>query len=146
MIVGMQRAKILNVLSETPYFSVELEPIEEKKRRLTPNAEALIRYTQSLFEEYIRNFAHAPAEIVMNIVQKKDCGELADSIAMNLAIESEKKQEILEELHPYRRLQKLSSMLKNEIDILTMKKKLPKRQKSRLMNPSAIITCVSRCV
>ncbi len=132
MIVGMQRAKILNVLSETPYFSVELEPIEEKKRRLTPNAEALIRYTQSLFEEYIRNFAHAPAEIVMNIVQKKDCGELADSIAMNLAIESEKKQEILEELHPYRRLQKLSSMLKNEIDILTIEEKITEKTKKQI--------------
>ena len=132
MIVGMQRAKILNVLSETPYFSVELEPIEEKKRRLTPNAEALIRYTQSLFEEYIRNFAHAPAEIVMNIVQKKDCGELADSIAMNLAIESEKKLEILEELHPYRRLQKLSSMLKNEIDILTIEEKITEKTKKQI--------------
>lgn len=129
---GLYRAKLLSIPSEKPFLMAEVSPIEEHKRRTTANAEALIRYTQSLFEDYIQNFTHVPPDIIMGVIKQKDCGELADYIAMNISMDYSKKQEILEELHSYRRLQKLSTMLKSELEILKIEAQISEKAKSQI--------------
>lgn len=129
---GLYRAKIRSVKKVNPFLLTEVEEIESKKRRPTPHAEALIRYTQSLFETYIQNYTHVPPDIVLGVVQKKDCGELADYIAMNISLDYDKKQEILEELHPYRRLQRLSVMLKAELEILSIESRISEKAKDQI--------------
>lgn len=129
---GLYRARLLSVSSEKPFLVAEVSRIEERKRRITANAEALIRYTQSLFEEYIQNFTHVPPDIIMGVIKQKDCGELADYIAMNISMDYDKKQEILDELHPYRRLQKLSTMLKSELEILTIEAQISEKAKNQI--------------
>lgn len=129
---GLYRAKIHSVREEKPFLLTEVGEIESKKRRPTPNAEALIRYTQSLFEDYIQNYTHVPPDIVLGVAQKKDCGDLADYIAMNISLDFDKKQEILEELHPYRRLQRLSAMLKSELEILSIEARISEKAKDQI--------------
>lgn len=129
---GLYRAKVCAVKTENPFLLTEVEKIEDKKRNSTPNSEALIRYTQSLFQDYIQNYTHVAPDIVMGVVQKKDCGELADYIAMNVSLDYDKKQEILEELHPYRRLKKLSAMLKSELRILSIESKISEKAKDQI--------------
>lgn len=129
---GLYRAKICTIKEEKPFVLAEVEKIEPKKRQPTPNAEALIRYTQSLFDNYIQNYTHVPPDIVLGVVQQKDCGELADYIAMNISLDFDKKQEILEELHPYRRLQRLSVMLKAELEILSIEARISEKAKDQI--------------
>ena len=129
---GLYRAKMRTVVAEEPFLAVQVDEIAPKKRRSTANSEALIRYTQSLFEDYIKNYTHVPPDIVLGVIQKKDCGELADYIAMNISLDYDKKQEILEELYPYQRLSKLSQMLKSELEIMAIEARISEKAKDQI--------------
>lgn len=129
---GLYRADIASVISEKPYFLVSLKTVESKSTRSTNRTEALIRYTQNLFEQYIQNYSHIPPDIVIGVVQKKNCGELADYIASNIMFDYVEKQSILEELRPVKRLEKLASILKKEIQVLSIESKINEKAKDQI--------------
>jgi ATP-dependent Lon protease len=129
---GLYRAEVISVAKTEPYLLTQLCKVETAPYRKTARSEALIRYTQSLFEEYIQNYSHIPPDIVIGVIQKKDCGELADYIAANLSLDYTEKQTILEERNPVRRLQKLSAVLKKEIQILALEAKISQKAKDQI--------------
>ena len=129
---GLYRAKIITIVSDNPYFIVNLTRIETEPYRETKRTEALIRYTQNLFEQFIQNYSRIPPDIVLGVIQKKNCGELADYIASNILFDYEQKQLILEELHPVKRLQKLIKILENEIKILSIETQISEKAKDQI--------------
>lgn len=129
---GLYRAEIVSVAKTEPFLLTELRRVETEPYRSTHRSEALVRFTENLFEEYIQNYSHIPPDIVIGVVQKKDCGELSDYIAANLSLDYTEKQEILEELNPVRRLQKLSVVLKKEIQILALESKISEKAKEQI--------------
>ena len=129
---GLYRAEIVSVKKTDPYLMTELRRIDTAPYRHTRRSEALVRYTEGLFEEYIQNYSHIPPDIVIGVVKKKDCGELADYIAANISLDYTEKQEVLEELNPVRRLQKLAAILKKEIQILSIESKISDKAKEQI--------------
>ena len=129
---GLYRAQTCSVVSEKPFLTVNLMRVDTYPYRKTHRTEALIRYTQTLFEQYIQNYSHIPPDIVISVVQKKDCGELADYIASNILFAYEQKQTILEELHPVRRLEKLTAILKDEIQVLSIETQISEKAKEQI--------------
>ena len=129
---GEKRARILNVVQEDPCLVAETEEVEEKESRSSYRNEALIRHTQALFEEYIQNYRKVPPDIILNVIQKKECGELADYLAANIMLDFDLKQEILEELHPVKRLEKLDKLLQNEIKVLQIENELNEKTKEQI--------------
>ena len=129
---GVYRAEISSFKSEAPLFQVGLDRMDSRPCRPTRRTEALVRYTQGLFEQYIQNYSHIPPDIVIGVIQKKDCGELADYIASNIMFDFEEKQEILEELRPVRRLEKLTAILKREIEVLSIESQISDKAKEQI--------------
>ena len=129
---GVYRAEISSFQSEAPFFQVGLDRMDSRPCRPTRRTEALVRYTQGLFEQYIQNYSHIPPDIVIGVIQKKDCGELADYIASNIMFDFEEKQEILEELRPVRRLEKLAAILKREIEVLSIESQISEKAKEQI--------------
>jgi len=129
---GMYRAEIVSQISEDPFILADVRAVEMKSFRASHKTEALIRYTQTLFEEYIQNYSRIPPDIIIGVVQKKDCGELADFIASNIMLDYEQKQAILEELHPVKRLEKLVEILKNEIQVLSIESQISEKAKEQI--------------
>lgn len=129
---GISRAEIVSITSESPFLLAQVRELETKPYRPTHRTEALIRFTQSLFEEYIQNYSRVPPDIVLGVVQKKDCGELADYIASNIMLDYHKKQAILEELSPVKRLEKLINELKNEIQVLTIESQISEKARESI--------------
>lgn len=129
---GMYRAEISSVVSESPFILANVSPSETKTYRETHKTEALIRYTQTLFEEYIQNYSRIPPDIIIGVVQKKNCGELADYITANIMLNYEQKQAVLEELHPVKRLEKLNEILKNEIQVLSIESQISEKAKEQI--------------
>ena len=129
---GISRAEIVSVTSESPFLLADVRELETKAYRPSHKTEALIRYTQDLFEEYIQNYSRIPPDIVIGVVQKKDCGELADYIASNIMLDYDKKQAILEELSPVKRLEKLVDGLKNEIQVLSIESQISEKAKESI--------------
>ena len=129
---GRYRAEVTSVASENPFFLMNLKRVETQPARTTRRSEALIRYTQNLFEQFIQNYSHIPPDIVIGVVQKKDCGELADYIASNIMFDFEEKQTILEELRPVRRLEKLANFLKKETQVLSIESQISEKAKEQI--------------
>lgn len=129
---GLYRAEIASVISESPFILADVQTVETKSYRSSHKTEALIRYTQELFEEYIQNYTRIPPDIIIGVVQKKDCGELADYITSNIMLDYEQKQYILEELHPVKRLEKLIEILKNEIQVLSIETQISEKAKEQI--------------
>ena len=129
---GLYRASVLSYESETPFLLAHLQRVKTLPSRATRRSEALIRYTQNLFEQFIQNYTHIPPDIVIGVVQKKDCGELADYIASNIMFDFEEKQAILEELHPLRRLEKLAAILKKETQVLSIETQISDKAKEQI--------------
>ncbi|HCM23643.1 MAG TPA: endopeptidase La [Ruminococcaceae bacterium] len=129
---GLYRAEVVSVRSTDPCIVVDLNRIDTLAYRPTKRTEALVRYTEGLFEDYIQNYSHIPPDIVIGVIQKKDCGDLADYIAANIMFDYNEKQKILEELHPVRRLEKLAAVLKKEIQILSLESKISEKAKNQI--------------
>ncbi len=129
---GEYRAKIISVAKEEPFFLINLIRTDTLPYRKTRRTEALIRHTQNLFQQYIQSYSHIPPDIVIGVIQKRDCGEMADYIASNIMFDYEEKQTVLEELHPVRRLEKLSAILQKEIQILSIESQINEKAKEQI--------------
>ena len=130
---GMYRAQIESVTASDPCFAVTLRRLDTLPYRDTRRTDALVRYTQGLFEQYVHlSSGHIPPDIVLGVVQQKDCGSLADFLAANVMFDYPEKQAILEELNPVRRLEKLSELMKKEIQILSIEEKISEKAKEQI--------------
>ncbi|WP_242846276.1 endopeptidase La [Anaeromassilibacillus senegalensis] len=129
---GLYRAEMTDEMHDDPFLLAKVTPCKLIAYRKTQRGEALIRYTQNLFEEYLQNYSRIPPDIIVGVVQKKDCGELADYIASNIMFDFEKKQMILEEPSPVKRLNKLVDILKNEIQVLEIENQISEKAKEQI--------------
>ena len=129
---GLYRAQLLSVTRRDPYLSATVVRVENAEYRASARSEAQIRSAQNLFEEYIRNYRHVPPDIIMGVLQEKDCGQLADFIASNIPLDYELKQEILSELHPVKRLTRLNEMLREEIKIMAIEAEINEKTRAQM--------------
>ena len=129
---GLHRGVVRKMVRREPYLLAQVEEVFSEEYHPSPRSEALIRSAQNLFEEYIRNYRHVPPDIIMRVIQEKDCGELADFIASNIPLDYELKQEILSELHPVHRLRRLTEILREEIKIMAIEAEINEKAKAQM--------------
>ena len=129
---GLYRAEINGDLKEAPFMRARIRPLETQLSRASHRSEALIRYTQTLFEQYLQNYKHISPDIIIGVVKHKSCGALADYIASNVMLDYEQKQVILSELHPVKRLEKLISILENEVQVLGIENEMREKAKEQM--------------
>ena len=119
MVEGEKRGWLRNLTQQEPYLMAEVEEIhEEKKSRNTPKTEALIRQVYECFQQYAELAEKVTPDIFLNVLANEEPGYIADFIAQNIVMRTGDKQEILEELRPVRRLEKLYRALRREVEIL----------------------------
>ena len=86
--------------------------------------EALMRNVISQFEQYIKINKKIPVEIVVVANNVENPGRLADIITAHLDLSVASKQEILEAFAPEDRLERLSAILHQEIEMQQLDKKI----------------------
>jgi ATP-dependent Lon protease len=79
---------------------------------------ALARNASQLFQEIITLSPTLPDELKIAVVNIEDPGRLADLIAANLNLTLDDRQELLEDLDPASRLNKLTPLLNREREVL----------------------------
>ncbi|MCC5909153.1 MAG: endopeptidase La [Clostridiaceae bacterium] len=133
LVEGISRAKIVEVLQETPYFKVEVEERSYSQEvEMGEETEALMRSVLDTFEEYVDISNKISPEILLTVAEIEMPGRLADTIASNIFIKPLQKQEILEAFDPVERLEVLYKILLEEIQILEIEKKINSRVKKQI--------------
>ncbi|MBQ6902849.1 MAG: endopeptidase La [Oscillospiraceae bacterium] len=118
LVEGIYRAKIVNVTHIDPFIEAEVEElITPKARENSVRCEALMRSAQELFSEYLEYAPKLAPDVMLNVISAETMGDLADYIAQSIPAKFTNKQEVLEELHPYKRLTLVSKLLARELEI-----------------------------
>ncbi len=115
---GLCRGEIDFLVKEKPFLLGSIRKCPVLTYKKSYRSEALVRILHEKFDEYLRLFRHVPPDVLLGVLQEKDCGRLADYLASNISIDFERKQYILDELRPLKRIQKLIDVLTEEIQIL----------------------------
>ena len=122
LVEGKYRAKLVNVISETPYFVAEVQeyPLKTLRPKKSILCDALMRTIKDLFNEYTYLVPKMPKEMVIKALTADDPAMLGEFLAGNLNIDAEDKQSILEESNYVKRLEMLAAVIENENNILSV--------------------------
>ena len=120
VVEGLCRATVVETLQSTPYFIMDVK--EKKSQKIkAENAErskAAIRKVKELFEVYIQLSQREVDEAAAKVFFTEDASELADIVSGNSVAKYTDRQDLLEDLNPITRLEKLYSLLREEVEIL----------------------------
>lgn len=131
LVEGIARAKIINYLTNQPFFKVEVHQYTDEIKK-DHKIEALIRNLVSQFEQYVKLSKRIPPETVVSVVNLQEPGRLADVVASHLSLKIEDKQEILECVDIVERLEKLCSLVARELEIVELERKINVRVRKQM--------------
>ena len=134
MVEGLQRATAIEYDFSGSYYTAVVEPQEDKPEKINvQRREALIRNVISLYEEYLQECGEYTPERLLSIIANPDASLICDYIASNISFDQEERQMLLEELKVFKRIEKLSRILNDEINIISLEREL-KSAASEAMN------------
>lgn len=132
VVEGIERAEIKEFLDTDEYFLVEVESCPEKKIEVDKETKALMRTVVKEFEEYIKYDRNLPAETIMSVNSIEEPGRLADVISSQIDLKYSQLQELLEATDIIERLEKMLSVLQDEIEVLKIEQDINKRVKKKV--------------
>ena len=133
MMEGERRARLKRLWQREPYLQAQIELIDEPPLpRQGKRTEAMLRQTYASFTEYAELTQKLPDEVYAAILGTNDPGYLADFIAQQINLRYQDKQEILSELRPLPRLQRMNEILRREIDVTAMEQDIESKVRSRV--------------
>jgi ATP-dependent Lon protease len=131
LIEGSSRAVIERFVSDEPHLRVEVAALDEAFEA-SSELQALMRGVVDLFDRYVELDKKVPPEVNLTVRGVEDAGRLADIVAANLNISVTDKQDVLETFQMTARLEKLSTVLQREIEILDMDRSIRQRVRQQI--------------
>ena len=131
LVEGLERAKIVSVSDEEGFFRAVVRTFQYKIEP-GPQLDALVARVTSLFEQYVKLSQNLNYETVVAAIRVDDPGRLADTVAANLQLTVEEKQELLEIFDPVERLTRIADMLDIEIEKLNVDRAIQGRVKRQM--------------
>ncbi len=122
---SLSRIKRVDFSSYEPYYKAECEYMDEIHGD-SSTEEALSRMIKELFSDLTSLMGNNSDELNVAVSGIFESARLSDMIVSNLNIPSEKKQAFLEEVNVEKRLRRLTTLLKTEIEVLRLTQSLKK--------------------
>ena len=131
LVEGLQRGRILSFTSNPDFYEVEVDRIHENEK-VTSDLKALMRSVGNMFEQYVKLNQKIPLEAVSATANIPEPHRYADTIASYMMFQTSDKQDLLETFNPADRLNKLLGILKSELDILKIEKRVHGRVRKQM--------------
>jgi len=123
LVQGYNRVEILEFTQENPFPRVRVRRLDEETEK-SLSAEALMRAVLALFEKCVQLNRNVPDDAYVAAMNIDEPGWLADMVASVMDFDIEQRQEILATVDPTTRLQRLSIMLAQELDVLELESQI----------------------
>jgi ATP-dependent Lon protease len=130
LVEGVERGKILQLASNDGYFEATIRTVKYTAET-TPIVESAMQRVQGLFDQYVKLCQSLNLEPIV-ITGMSDPAKLSDTIAQNLQLSIEEKQELLEIFDPVDRLTRIADVLDIEIEKLNMDRTIQTRVKRQM--------------
>src|SRR5262245_34906387 len=131
LVEGIERGKVLEIKDNDGYMLAAVRTVNYPAA-LTPQIEAAMQRVTSLFEQYVKLCQSLNYETMIAAVKMEDPARLTDTIAANLQLSIEEKQELLEIFDPPERLNRIGDVLEIEIEKLNMDRTIQSRVKRQM--------------
>jgi ATP-dependent Lon protease len=131
LVQGIARFRVMDYLQQEPYLLAKIEILRPEIEE-DVELEAIIKNLTSRFHKLAMLSPNLSAEVFEGIQRIRDPDHLADAVAAQLDLESEEKQELLEEIDAKRRLLLLTRLLEREIEFLELGTKIESEVKGEL--------------
>ncbi|MBI2865465.1 MAG: endopeptidase La [Chloroflexi bacterium] len=131
VVEGVRRVNIERFLQARYSYRVQAMDLLERPEAGT-QTDALVRNVTEMFERYARLNRNVPPDAADSINKVDTAGRLADVLAAHLPLDIATKQSILETLNHHQRLEKVSTYLHNEIEILEMEQRIRSRVRQQM--------------
>jgi len=123
---GIDRFRIKEQIDSEPYLKARVELLEFKAN-ITKKLQALMVSVRQTANRVIALSPNVPEEASVILENIEDPSALADFLAANLSLEISRKQELLEELDPAKRLENISVILAHQLEVLELSHKIQSR-------------------
>jgi ATP-dependent Lon protease len=131
LVEGLERARCTD-LNDNDGFFVATVKTYRTPLEMTPAVEQLAQRVTSLFEQYVKLQQSLNVETVTAAIRTDEPSKLADTIAANLQLEIQEKQDLLDIFDPMDRLNKIGDVLDIEIEKLNMDRSIQSRVKRQM--------------
>ncbi len=119
LIEGLYRAKAVHYINNGEYITAELKKLATGNTTLSSSTEtAAVRSLKSAFNRYCEVTPKMPKELYDSIMGEENSTALFDKIVFNVVLKLENRQELLETSGTFKRIQRLITMLEQELEII----------------------------
>ncbi len=134
LVEGLSRGSIKEVKLENGYYNANIEEIvfDEENAQEDPELEAYVRNVFDVFEEYITIGNRTSPEILISLSETENIDRFVDTVAANIYLKPEQKQQVLETFDLKERLELVYKTLLEEIEILKIEKKITLKVKKQM--------------
>lgn len=132
LVEGVKRGRISQYKNNETFTKAEVEIIEDEVCENNKKCDALVRVIDKAFEEYINLSVNNFPEALLSLEGIEEPGRYCDMISSYLILKPKMKQELLETIEVTKRLEKLVFILKNEVEVLKIEKKIGTKVRSKI--------------
>ncbi len=132
LVTGVYRAKIEELQQTTPFLAGVVEQLADAEYTDNLKTKALRREAKALYSSYAE-LAENPAQAIqLQMFASEDCSFIADCIAQNSGIDYPDKAKLLCQANPVKRLEKVISLLRQEVKMLHLETDIQERTRAHI--------------
>ncbi len=132
LVEGVARARLVTVEIRDGVGFARVQTVESENQRDEREVLAATKSLLGLFENFIKLNRKVPPELMTTLAGISEPGRLADTIAAHLGVRLQDKQEVLETLDVFSRLERLIGLVNAEVDLQQIEKRIRGRVKSQM--------------
>lgn len=130
---GVSRAKIIEFYNGRTMLSAEATIVDTVNEEISETEKtALLREIYGLFESYSMLTPKISPDVFLEILSMTDLGQLCDYITANILLNTETKQEILDQIDAVARAKTMIRILTDEIEILKIEQSINRQVRSSM--------------
>src|SRR5215813_303328 len=131
LVEGVERARAISVATEEGFFRATVRLLAAKIEP-SPQVQQVVEKTTNLYEQFIKLSQSLNYDTMIAAARVDDPARLSDTIAANLQLPVDEKQDLLETIDPLERLNRICDILEIELEKLNVDRNINTRVKRQM--------------
>src|SRR6476661_3028746 len=131
LVEGVERARALSIASEEGFFRATVRLLNARVDP-SPQVDQTVQKVTSLYEQFIKLSQSLNYDTMIAAARGDDPARLSDTIAANLQLPVDEKQDLLETVDPLERLTRICDILEIELEKLNVDRNINTRVKRQM--------------
>jgi ATP-dependent Lon protease len=131
LVEGVERARALSIATEEGFFRATIRLLGQRMED-SPQVKQVVEKVTGLYEQFIKLSQSLNYDTMIAAARGDDPSRLSDTIAANLQLPVDEKQDLLETVDPLERLNRIGEILEIELEKLNVDRNINTRVKRQM--------------